>query len=142
MSPTRRRRKSPPEGAPPRLMGFRQVELSADLHGMRVHSAIPAMVHHIRLCHSAGMHIAHIIHGRGTGALRDAIHEALDSHPLVARHYPASYGQGGDGVTIVELDHGRGKPVKRRHDDTMPAPGPARLGGNANDTLRAPPQQT
>ena len=121
MSPTPRRHRRPPEDAPPPLKGFRQVDLSVDLHGMRVHSAIPLMDRHIRLCHSAGMHIAHVIHGRGTGALRDAVHEALDSHPLVARHYPASYGQGGHGVTIVELDRG-GRPVRRRHDDTLPAP--------------------
>jgi len=120
VSPTRRRRKGPPEDAPPRLKGLRQVDLTVDLHGMRVRTAIPAMDSHMRLCHSAGMHVAHIIHGHGTGALRDAIHEALDSHPLVARHYPAAYGQGGDGVTIVELDHGRGHPVRRRHDDTLP----------------------
>ena len=142
MTPTRRRTEHPPRDAPPPLEGFRQVDLSVDLHGMRVRSAIPAMDRHIRLCHSAGMHVAHIIHGRGTGALRDAIHQALDSHPLVARHYPASYGQGGDGVTIVELDHGRGRPVRRRRDDTAPAPIPTRRGSNANDTLRAPPQRT
>ncbi len=121
MARSSRRRKPPPESAPPPLKGFRQVELSVDLHGMRVHTAIPELDRHIRLCHSAGMHVAHIIHGHGTGALRQAVHEALDSHPLVARRYPASYGQGGDGVTIVELDHGSGRRVRRRADDTLPA---------------------
>ena len=121
MSAARRLRRNPPEDAPPPLREFRQVDLSINLHGMRVRDAIPAVDRHIRLCHGAAMHVAHVIHGRGTGTLRNAVQEALDSHPLVARHYPASYGQGGDGVTIVELDRG-GRPVRRRHDDTLPAP--------------------
>ena len=66
MARSSRRRRSLPEDAPSPMKGFRQVELSADLHGMRVHAAIPAMDRHIRLCHSAGMHIAHVIHGRGS----------------------------------------------------------------------------
>lgn len=117
----RRERRTPPE-APAPLRGFRQVELSIDLHGMRVRHALIAMEKHIRLCHSAGMHVAHIVHGRGTGTLRSAIHEALDAHPLVARYYPASYGQGGDGMTIVELARSGGRRVRRRGDDIRPAP--------------------
>lgn len=126
MASSRRRRGPPPDDAPPPLGGFRQVELSVDLHGMRVRTAIPKLHHHLRLCHSAGMHVAHVIHGHGTGTLRQAVHEALDSNPLVARRYPASYGQGGDGVTIAELDHGSGGRVRRRSDDTLPAPAPSR----------------
>ena len=133
MARSSRRHRPPPEGAPPPLKGFRQVDISVDLHGMRVRMAIPELDRHIRLCHSAGMHVAHVIHGHGTGALRQAVHEALDSHPLVARRYPASYGQGGDGVTIVELDHGSGRRVRRRADDALPAPAPSsrRLSGPA-----------
>ena len=125
MASSSRWRGPPPEGAPPPLRGFRQVEISVDLHGMRVRTAIPKLDHHLRLCHSAAMHVAHVIHGHGTGALRQAVHEALDGHPLVARHYPASYGQGGDGVTIVELDHGSGRRVRRRSDDAHPTPAPS-----------------
>ena len=127
MSPARRHRKGPPEGAPPPMSGLRQIDLTVDLHRMRVRDAVPAMDRHMRLCHSAGMHVAHVIHGHGTGALRNAVHEALDGHPLVARHYPASYGQGGDGVTIIELDHGR-RPVRRRAHDAVPIHPPARPG--------------
>ena len=126
MARSSRRRRPLPGDAPPPLKGFRQVEISVDLHGMRVRTAMPELDRHIRLCHSAGMHVAHVIHGHGTGALRQAVHEALDSHPLVARRYPASYGQGGDGVTIVELDRGPGRRVRRRSDDALPAPAPSR----------------
>jgi len=44
-----------------------------------------------------------IIHGYGTGAVRGAVREALATHALVKSFRPGSRGQGGDGVTIVEL---------------------------------------
>ena len=43
-----------------------------------------------------------IIHGKGTGALRQAIREYLDGHPLV-ESLAAGEGSGGDGVTVVAL---------------------------------------
>ncbi len=44
-----------------------------------------------------------VIHGHGTGQLRRALGEFLASHPLVARSTLASPGEGGGGVTVVEL---------------------------------------
>lgn len=51
----------------------------------------------------AGLYQVRVIHGKGTGALRQAVREALDKHPLVKSYRPAGYGEGGAGVTIVEL---------------------------------------
>lgn len=44
-----------------------------------------------------------IVHGRGTGALRRAIGEHLESAPHVDSWHPAEPAAGGDGVTVVEL---------------------------------------
>jgi len=44
-----------------------------------------------------------VIHGKGTGTLRQAVCEELVKHPLVKSYRPAGYGEGGAGVTIVEL---------------------------------------
>jgi DNA mismatch repair protein MutS2 len=44
-----------------------------------------------------------IIHGYGTGQLRRAIAQFLQSHPLVANFAPAPPEQGGGGVTVVEF---------------------------------------
>jgi DNA mismatch repair protein MutS2 len=44
-----------------------------------------------------------IIHGFGTGQLRRAIADWLETHPFVARFGPAKSDQGGGGVTVVEL---------------------------------------
>ena len=51
----------------------------------------------------AGLSRVRIIHGKGTGALRQAVQEQLAQHPLVNSYRPAGYGEGGEGVTIVEL---------------------------------------
>jgi len=51
----------------------------------------------------AGLSAVSIIHGKGTGTLRQAVREQLAHHPLVASYRPAVYGEGGEGVTIVEL---------------------------------------
>ncbi len=44
-----------------------------------------------------------VVHGYGTGQLRRAIVGLLKDHPQVASFHHAPPGQGGDGVTVVEL---------------------------------------
>ncbi len=46
-----------------------------------------------------------VVHGKGTGTLRQAVREQLARHSLVKSHRPGGYGEGEDGVTIVELAH-------------------------------------
>jgi DNA mismatch repair protein MutS2 len=51
----------------------------------------------------AGLYQVRVIHGKGTGTLRQAVREELGRHPLVKSYRPGGYGEGGAGVTIVEL---------------------------------------
>lgn len=51
----------------------------------------------------AGLERVTIIHGKGTGALRAAIHQHLRGHPSVKSYRLGGYGEGETGVTIVEL---------------------------------------
>ena len=44
-----------------------------------------------------------IIHGKGTGALRKAVHQQLRRHPFVKAYRLGAFGEGEDGVTVVEL---------------------------------------
>ena len=51
----------------------------------------------------AGLPFVRIVHGKGMGTLRHAIHEVLAKHPLVKAFRLGGYGEGGHGVTIIEL---------------------------------------
>ena len=51
----------------------------------------------------AGMHDLRIIHGVGRGILREAIARALRDHPHVATSRLGGHGEGGRGVTVVQL---------------------------------------
>jgi DNA mismatch repair protein MutS2 len=44
-----------------------------------------------------------VIHGHGSGALRDALRAHLGGHPLVKSWRAGERGEGGDGATIVEF---------------------------------------
>lgn len=44
-----------------------------------------------------------VIHGKGTGTLRQVVRKQLAKHPLVKSYRPGAYGEGGTGVTIAEL---------------------------------------
>ncbi len=44
-----------------------------------------------------------VVHGKETGTLRRIVREQLAKHPLVKSYRPGIYGEGGAGVTIVEL---------------------------------------
>ena len=51
----------------------------------------------------AGLYQVKVIHGKGTGTLRQAVRERLAEHPLVKSYRPGVYGEGGAGVTIAQL---------------------------------------
>jgi len=51
----------------------------------------------------AGRYQVRVVHGKGTGTLRQAVRDKLAKHPLVQSYRPGGYGEGGEGVTIVEL---------------------------------------
>ncbi len=76
---------------------------SVDVRGMRADEAVTRLQSFIDKAYLAEMHEVEVIHGRGTGALRRAIHEWLAgcSHVVESRLAPAD--RGGDGMTIVTL---------------------------------------
>ena len=51
----------------------------------------------------AGLYQVRVVHGKGTGTLRQVVRKQLAKHPLVKSYRPGGYGEGGAGVTIVEL---------------------------------------
>jgi DNA mismatch repair protein MutS2 len=79
------------------------VASSLDLRGARVEEALEALARYLDDAGLAGLGKVMIIHGHGTGALRDAVRAGASDHPLVRSLRPGQRGEGGDGATIVEL---------------------------------------
>ncbi len=86
-----------------RLERARSVASSLDLRGARVEEALEALDRYIDDAAVAGLGSVTIIHGMGTGALRDAVRAAVAGHPLVRSARPGERGEGGDGATVVSL---------------------------------------
>lgn len=80
------------------------VPSSLDLHGLETLEALPILDKYIDDAFLAGLRQVEINHGRGTGALRNFVHDYLRGHRLVKSYRDGTYHEGGIGVTIVELD--------------------------------------
>lgn len=77
--------------------------LEIDLRGKRPQEVEPEIERYVNDGYMSGLDTLRIIHGKGTGALRSAIRDQLDAHPLVAGVNSAGKDQGGEGVTVVKL---------------------------------------
>jgi len=74
-----------------------------DLHGVRVEDALTTLDKYLDDAVLSSFPFVYILHGRGTGALRQAVHQHLRSHASVLRFRMGEGNEGGDGVTIVYL---------------------------------------
>jgi DNA mismatch repair protein MutS2 len=84
--------------------GLREaVKRELDLRGMMTDEAIPALQRYIDSASMNKLEQVTIIHGKGTGALRAAVQQDLKTHRAVKKFRLGRYGEGEDGVTIVEL---------------------------------------
>ena len=73
------------------LIGRRVEEALADLDAYLDHALV------------GGLERVRVIHGHGSGRLRNAVREFLKSHPAVASHAPAGQAEGGNGATVAKL---------------------------------------
>ena len=67
-------------------------------------SAIAIIDKYLDSCYVSGIHQVRIVHGKGTGKLRDVIHNYLKNNKYVKSFSIAPYGEGDFGVTIVNLN--------------------------------------
>ena len=77
--------------------------VKVDLRGARVDEALSEVQQFIDQAVVSGVPSVEILHGKGTGALRQAIHQQLAARPDIAGYAVAPFDRGGDGVTVVEL---------------------------------------
>ena len=76
---------------------------TCDLRGLRVDDGIGMATNFLDRAVGAAHPVVFLLHGHGTGALRDAVREELSRSPYVARYGAAPPDQGGEGVTVVWL---------------------------------------
>lgn len=74
-----------------------------DLRGMRVDEGLRTLEGFINDAILSGLHQASLIHGKGTGAMRKAVHEYLYEHPQISSYRIGTIHEGGDGITVVEF---------------------------------------
>jgi len=79
------------------------VSQKLDLRGKRYVDAKQKVDKYLDDAFLAGYKSIEIIHGKGTGALRKAVHEKLENHPHVASFRLGKQKEGGSGATIVTL---------------------------------------
>lgn len=79
--------------------------VAPELHfrGQRVDEALENVDRYLDTAYLAGIPQVTLIHGKGTGVLRDAVQKYLAKHPFVASFRLGTYHEGGTGVTVVRF---------------------------------------
>jgi DNA mismatch repair protein MutS2 len=87
------------------MHGKRDTPISNEvrLRQLTVDEALIKLDKYLNSAFMAGLNQVKVIHGKGTGTIRQAARGYLAQHPLVKSYRAGGYGEGGDGVTIVEL---------------------------------------
>lgn len=86
-----------------RQMKFAAMAPEVDLRGMDSIEAISVMEHYLDEAMRSNLPSVRIIHGKGTGTLRTAVHNALKRNKFIKSYRLGLYGEGEDGVTIAEF---------------------------------------
>ncbi len=77
--------------------------LELDLRGKMADEALVLLDRYLEQAYLAGLLFARIIHGKGTGKLRQVVREALRNHPHVLAFEDGRPQEGGEGVTVVKI---------------------------------------
>ena len=81
----------------------REVSNRLDIRGKTVEDALDALELFLDQASLANFSEVSVIHGHGTGALKSAVREFLKTSPYVSTFRPGGDGEGGDGISIIDL---------------------------------------
>jgi DNA mismatch repair protein MutS2 len=79
------------------------VAMQLDMRGWRASEVEDQLDHYLNDAYLANLAEVRLVHGKGTGALRQVVRNMLKGHPLVASFNSGGQGEGGDGVTIAKM---------------------------------------
>jgi len=79
------------------------IESELDLHRLTVDEATEELERYLYKAFKYRLSCVRINHGKGTGTLRQAVHRELKRNSMVKSFRLGEYGEGGVGVTIVEM---------------------------------------
>ncbi len=80
--------------------------MELDMRGMMTDEGVTRVEEYLDRAARAGLPFVRIIHGKGTGALRRAVRDAIKASPFTKSFETGQEGEGGDGVTVVKLKEG------------------------------------
>ena len=95
--------KSPRPAHSGREMKMTAMASEVDLRGMDSVEAICVLDRYMDEAFRGNLNSVRIIHGKGTGVLRTAVHQSLKKNKFVKKFRLGLYGEGEDGVTIAEF---------------------------------------
>ncbi|MDD3557701.1 MAG: endonuclease MutS2 [Melioribacteraceae bacterium] len=78
--------------------------LRLDIRGMKPETAEFEVIKYLDEAYSSGNQLVEILHGKGTGVLKNLVQEILKQHEHVKNYYFAKIEAGGEGITIVEIE--------------------------------------
>ena len=99
----KKRAAAPKTGPAPTLHLERRASSELDIRGYETLEAESVVENYLDAAVMAKLETVTIIHGKGTGALRKAVHEILRRSKVVKSFRLGRYGEGEAGVTVVEL---------------------------------------
>jgi len=77
--------------------------MEIDLRGQRADEALDALERYLDSAYLTGLPFVRIIHGKGTGRLREVVRQVLQGHPHVRSFEGGGEKEGGEGVTVAKL---------------------------------------
>jgi DNA mismatch repair protein MutS2 len=106
-----RREQAPPKGRRERIVEQARVSIpdtpdvsiEIDMRGWRAAEVVDKLDRYLNDAYLAGLPLVRIIHGKGTGALRQVVRDLLKGHKLVESYASGMAGEGGEGVTIARM---------------------------------------
>jgi DNA mismatch repair protein MutS2 len=85
-------------------LGTSSPKMEVDLRGLMSEDALDKMEKYLEQAYLSGLPFVRIIHGKGTGKLRQAVRDALRGHSYVKSFEEGGNNEGGEGVTVAKLN--------------------------------------